>query len=278
MQQKFRFFGAAALLFLSCCFFSFVVAGRLAEGIWKQLGITRQDGADKIKKSFLDGWFHYEGLKKARAIAVGDRAAATTELLSYTKQYIGTPYFKSAYDKMRSESKPSEPKDYTRSKEQIRQEKVADAKKLVENSEAAIKTTPANMKKTMESILDMNRKNLAACQDPASKEIEALYQEQLTRRKQELDDYKKYSKQWEIDYPADYRLFVKARIRKYLELAATVDFSATVHEKNGKQVFDKTGYQYKSNDWKMIYRAGREVYDVTRPFAEKWMQELAITI
>jgi hypothetical protein len=130
------------------------------------------------------------------------------------------------------------------------------------------------MKKTIQSILDMNKQNLKDYQDPASKMIENLYQEQLDRRKRELEDYKKYSRQWEADYPADVRLFIKSRIQKYLAIATTVDFSATTHEKNGKKVFDKTDYQYKNNDWKMIYRAGKEVYDVTRPFAEKWLQEL----
>ena len=274
MKHNTRLLMAAILLFFSCTFFSFVVARRLAEGIWKQLGISQQDGADKIKKSFLDGWFHYEGLKNARNIAAGDRATATTDLLAYTKQYLGSPWFKSAYDKLRTESRPSEPKDYTRPKEQIRQEKIAEAKKLVENSENAIKTTPDNMKKTIQSILDMNKQNLRDYQDPASKTIEDLYQEQLDRRKRELEDYKKYSKQWEADYPTDVRLFIKSRIQKYLAIATTVDFSATTHEKNGKKVFDKTDYQYKNNDWKMIYRAGKEVYDVTRPFAEKWLQEL----
>lgn len=265
---------AAILVFLSCSFFSFVVAGRLAEGIWKQLGITQQDGTDKIKKSFLDGWFHCEGLKNAKNIATGDRAAATTDLLVYTKQYLSSPVFKAAYEKLRTESKPSEPMDITKTKDQIRQEKVADAKKLVENAESTLKTSPANMKKTMESILEMDRKNLAVIQDPASPIIEAMYQQQLTRRKQGLEDYKKYTKEWEIHYPADYRLFVKTRIQKYLSLASTVDFSATVHEINGKKVFDKSDYQYKSNDWKMIYRAGKEVYEVTKPFAEKWLQDL----
>jgi len=265
---------AAVFVLLSCSFLSFVVAPRLAEGIWKQLGISQQDGTDKIKKSFLDGWFHYEGLKNAKNIAIGDRAAATGDLLAYTKQYLSSPAFVAAYNKQRAESKPSEPKDYTKSKEQIRQEKIADAKKLVENAESAVKTATGDMKKTMQAILEMNRKNLAACQDPASKEIEALYQEQQTRRKQELEDYKKYTKQWEAEYPGDHRLFVKARLQTYLALAATVDFSASVHEKNGKKIFDKSEYQYKNNDWKMIYRAGKEVYEVTRSFAEKWLLEL----
>lgn len=274
MKHTFRWIAAAALVYACCVIFSFVVAPRLAEGIWKQLGITQQDGNDKIKYSFLDGYLHSEGIRGAKNIARGDRAAATADLLAYTRQYLSGPVFKAAYDKLRKESKPTDPADNTRTKDQIRQDKIADTKKLIANTENTINTGNAEMKKIMQPILEMHKRNLVAYQDPNSKEIEGLYQSQLDRRKRELADYQKFTKEWELRYPEDSKAFVKARIQRYLALAATVDFSATTHEAHGKQVFDKSEHQFKNNDWKMIYRAGKEVYDVTKPFAEKWLQEL----
>jgi hypothetical protein len=47
MKHTLRWIAAAALLYACCVLFSFVVAPRLAEGIWKQLGITQQTGNDK---------------------------------------------------------------------------------------------------------------------------------------------------------------------------------------------------------------------------------------
>jgi len=272
MKHTIRLTAAAVLVLLSCSLFSFIVAPRLAEGIWQQLGITQQDGADKIKKSFLDGYLHYEGLKAAKNI--GNRGQASADLLAYTKQYLSSPVFKAAYDKMRKDSRPTEPVDYSRPKEQIRQDKIAETKKSLAITENTINTASADMKKVMQPILDMHKKNLADYQNPNSQTIEMEYQSQLDRRKRELEDYKKYSAQWQEEYPEDCRLFVKRRIQKYLSLATTVDFTATTHEKNGRQIFDKQEFQYKSNDWKMIYRAGKEVYNVAKPFTEKWIQEL----
>jgi len=274
MKHPIRWITAAALLYGSCVLFSFVIAPRLAEGIWKQLGITQQDGNDKIKYSFIDGYLHTEGLRNVKNIARGDRATATADLLAYTKQYLSGASFRGAYDKLRKESKPSEPTDNTRSKDQIRQDKITETQKLITNTENTMKTSNTDMKKVMEPILEMHKKNLAAYQAPNSKEIESLYQSQVDRRKRELADYQKYTKEWEKRYPEDSRAFISARIKNYLGLAATVDFSATTHEKNGKQIFDRSEYQSKNNDWKMIYRAGKEVYDVTRTFAEQWLQEL----
>ncbi|HVU96748.1 MAG TPA: hypothetical protein VHE34_16075 [Puia sp.] len=274
MKHTIRWIAAAALLYACCVLVSFVVAPRLAEGIWKQLGITQQDGSDKIKFSFLDGYLHSEGVRNARNIARGDRAAATADLLAYTRQYLSGPAFKAAYDKLRKDAKPLEPVDRTRSKDQLRQDKTEDTKRLIANTESALKTSTGEMKKTMEKILQDHKKNLAAYQDPNNAEIAALYQAQVNTRRQDLERFAKATQNWQKQYPEDCRLFIKGRIQQYLTLAATVDFSATTHEKNGKQVFDKQDYQYKSNDWKMIYRAGKEVYDVTKPFAEKWLQEL----
>lgn len=274
MKITIRWIAAAALLYACCILLSFVVAPRLAEGIWKQLGISQQDGNDKIRYSFLDGYLHTEGLRNARNIARGDRAAATADLLAYTRQYLSGPAFKAAYDKLRRESKPTEPTDNSRTNEQIRQDKIDETKKLLANTENTIRTADGEMKKAMQPILDMHKKNLAAWQDPNSKEIAQLYQAQVDLRKRELADYKKYTKEWEQRYPEDNKVFIRTRIQQYLALAATVDFTATTHESKGKQVFDKSEYQGRNNDWKMIYRAGKEVYEVTRSFAEKWLPEL----
>ena len=274
MKITIRWIAAAALLYACCILLSFIVAPRLAEGIWKQLGISQQDGNDKIRHSFLDGYLHTEGLRNARNIARGDRAAATADLLAYTRQYLSGPAFKAAYDRLRRESKPTEPTDNSRTNEQIRQDKIDETKKLLANTENTIRTADGEMKKAMQPILDMHKKNLAAWQDPNSKEIARLYQAQIDLRKRELADYQKYTKEWEQRYPEDNKVFIRTRIQQYLALAATVDFTATTHESKGKQVFDKSEYQGRNNDWKMIYRAGKEVYEVTRSFAEKWLPEL----
>ncbi|HEY6900994.1 MAG TPA: hypothetical protein VI233_10140 [Puia sp.] len=276
MKLKIRFYTAAVLLFLSCCLFSFVVAGRLAEGLWKQLGVTQQDGSDLIKQSFLDGWFHYSnsGVKNARALATGDRATVTADLLAYTKQYVSSPTFKAAYEKVRISYKPTEPKVSTKTKEQLRKEKIDEAQAGIQKTENSMKTMSADMQKTMKGIIDMYRQNIKEYENPNSKMIDMLYETEVGHAKREHDDYVKYQKQWETNYPADCRAFIKLRLQSYLDIAKTVDFSATVSEKNGRKVFDNRVYQSKNNDWKMIYRAGKEVYDVAKPFAENWLKEL----
>jgi len=48
-------------------------ARKLADDIWKQLGITQTDANKDILSSFKDGHFLYYGAKYARDIATGNR-------------------------------------------------------------------------------------------------------------------------------------------------------------------------------------------------------------
>ena len=69
----------------------------MTDDIWKMLGISRQNGTEGIKNSFLNGYLYYYGVKNAKNIAVNDRAAIATDLLNYTKEYISGPEFKKQY-------------------------------------------------------------------------------------------------------------------------------------------------------------------------------------
>lgn len=78
--------------------------------------------------------------------------------------------------------------------------------------------------------------------------------------------------------PENFNDIIKIRLQKYLSLAATVDFNAQLLQKNDKVYFVDRNYEAKNYEWKMIFRAGKEVYDVAKPFAEQWMSELKVTI
>ena len=60
------------------------------DDIWKQLGISQQTGTSNIKNSFLNGFIYYYGAATVRTSIGGNKAAATTNLLTYVKQYVGS--------------------------------------------------------------------------------------------------------------------------------------------------------------------------------------------
>ena len=70
--------------------------------------------------------------------------------------------------------------------------------------------------------------------------------------------------------PADPEELIRKRLQEFLDISATVDFDA---ELNGYSFADKR-YEAKGNQWKMCYRAGREVIAAAREEAKKWLAEL----
>lgn len=273
-MKKFQLVLFGAVLLYSSLLFSFVVADKVAEDLWKRLGINRQEGSDKIRNSFLDGYFHYEGVSAVKNLALNDRQAIAKDLVTYAKQYLGTPGFKTEYDKMRAMAKPVERADRTQTKEQVRQKQIDEMKKAITNMEAVAKTLPAANQKDFKASIEMYKKNIKEYEDPKNQMIELMYQGQLEERQKEVKDLKDATKKWEAEYPVEVKAFIKGRLQHYLDVAATVDFSAELVEKYGKKRFVNQTYQSKSNEWKMIFRAGKDTYEATKVFIDGWMKEL----
>jgi hypothetical protein len=245
----------------------------VAEDLWKQLGITQQQGTEKIRNSFMNGYLEYYGVKNAKNIAAGNRAVVAKDLLTYAKSYVNNASFKAAWDKERMAAKPIAPEKQVFTKEDIRKEKLAEVQKWIKQSQELIKQMPQlekDMKKTMEEY----NKIQADYKDPNSQMIELFYQDKLRTQREELASHEERVKKWNENYPADHKQRIKKYLQKYLELATTVDFDAALAEKYGKKVFVKQEYERRHPDWKMIFRAGKEVYEVARPFTEQWIKEL----
>lgn len=253
---------------------SFTVSSKLSTDIWQQLGISQQAGTEKIKTSFLSNYFDHYGVRNAKNIATGNSAAIAKDLLAYTKQYISSAAFKTEYEKLRTQAKPTEPTGVAKSKEDIRKEKISETLKSIKEIEESMKTMDAEMKKIMQPGLDYQKNNLKDYQDPNSQLIELFYQGEQMNRDNDTRRYKEEMQYWQTNYPADYKALIKARLEKYLSIASTVDFGAELTERNGKKYFVKQEYERKSSDWKMIFRAGKDVYEVTKSFAQAWLKEL----
>lgn len=264
----------AALLFASSTLFSFVLADRLAEDIWKRLGIGRQECTERISKSFINGYLQYTGVSNVKNLALNERGAVARDLMTFARQYLSSPAFKAEYDKMRTSSRPVEPEDRTQTKEQIRQKEIEKLKGSIQSMEQITKSMPADQQKSMQSSIDLYRKTIKDYQDPNNKIIEGMYHNQLDERQRDLKYFREDMKKWETEYPADCKQFVKGRLQHYLDVAGTVDFSAALVDKGGKKRFVDPAYQSKNGEWKMIYRAGKEVYEQTKAFIDQWMKEI----
>ena len=269
-----RILGIILLLMIPLVFLVSFKSNRVYADIWQQLGLSKEKGVENIRASFMNGYFHYYGARNARNILLGDRAAIARDLLNYTRQYVQSEGFKKQYDLERSQAKPEPDTKTVKTKEEIRKERIAETEKSIRQTEENMKTMKADMVKVLEPMLDMLKKTLKDYQDPNSQMIDLFYQGELMQHEQRIKSYEERMKNWEKNYPEDYRDMVKDRLNKFLKLAKTVDFNAELKEVNGRKKFVRAEYEGKSYDWKQIFRAGKEVIVPAMEFAEQWMKEM----
>jgi len=247
---------------------------RVATDFWKQLGISLTQGNDKIKNSFVSGYLQFYGLRNVKNIALDQRADIAKNLLAYTKSYVNGAEFKNFYARQRADFKPMEPTKTIRSKEEIRRALIADYEKSIRESEKVMGTVDADLKKIFQENIVSAKKQIEDLKKPDNQVVEIMHQGEISNQRYEQERYRKDLAKWETDYPADPNGLVKKRLQRYLDIAATVDFEAKLTEKYGKMRFVNPAYESKSADWKVIYRAGKDVCDVTRQFAGEWIKEL----
>lgn len=263
----------ALLVLISLFFVSFTTAEKLMGDLWKQLGITEQQASEKIKNGFFYGYMDQSGVKNFKNLASGDKAAVAKDFVLYTKNYLNGPAFKAAYNKERNASKPEAPQPEPVTKESVRKEQIDGLKKSIKESEALIKSMPAIEKDVRKSIANME-KTIKEYEAPDNKIINIMYEGAMNEQKYAQDQYNKRIKQWETDYPQDPKKKIKASLEKYLSIASTVDFDAQLTTSYNTKVFVKREYESKNKDWKMIFRAGKEVYNSVKPVAEQWIKEI----
>jgi hypothetical protein len=282
MQQKvlkigwfqLRIAGGLLALALAVAFLLSFTTKKAFADVWQQLGLSKEKGMKNIKESFMSGWFHYYGAEKAKNILGGDRIAIAKDLMNYAKQQISSEAFKKQYDLQRKNAKPVEYITNSKSKEEIRKEKIDETEKSIKETEANLKTMKPEMAKTLQPVLDMLKNNLKDYKDSNSKMIDLFYESEKMNAESNARSYKESVKNWEDEYPADYKNLVKRRLQKFVDLAKTVDFSAELKLVNGKKKFVNPTYEAKAYDWKQIFRAGKEVIDPSIAFAEQWIKEL----
>jgi predicted phage tail protein len=279
MKQRKITFGSGfilvCMLVSSSFLFSSYQAKKITDDIWKTLGVSRQTGTEGIKSSFLNGYLSYYGVKNLKNIATNDRAAITKDLLNYTKEYITGAEFKKQYEELRKNAKPQEPVSKPlRSIQEIQKDEIAKTEKGIKDTEKTIKEVNAEMAKGIQPVLDMLRKNLKEYQNPNHEYFAAIAMGEKYQQENDIKRHKEYLQQWEINFPENLNHFIADKLKKMLEYTKGIDYSAALVEKYGKKRFVNPAYEGKRTEWKQGFRAGKEVTEQARAFAEKWLSEL----
>ena len=265
----------ACMLVSSSFLFSSYQAKKMTDDVWKIFGLSRQSGSDAIKNSFLNGYLHYYGAKNFKNIAVNDRAAIAKDMLTYTREYINGAEFKKQYEELRKSAKPQEPVLKTiRSIKEIQKDEIAKTEESIKKTEKTLKEVNAEMAKAIQPLQDMLRKNLKEYQNPEHQYFANIALNEKYQQEAQQKSYSDNLKRWETDFPESINAFIADKLKKMLEYTKGIDYNAALIEKYGKKRFVNPAYEGKRTEWKQGFRAGKEVTESARSFAEKWLGEL----
>ncbi len=251
-----KLFTASLILFLSAS--AFMAINSILERIGLEEKAAKEHVMGNVLGSFWGSFsegapdhFQLPRAKLLPSIITGDKVGAAKELCTWVRDYTRSDEFREAYAKRRQDLKPpmenesrpdEETIEMTRSSVQQMEKQLAEMKKY--------KGTPPDAIKAVQMTVDGMKKNLAQWSDPAPKNTA-----------------------WEKRYPADARELVRRRLEEYLTLAATVDFNAALEtDRYNRKKFVNPEYEKKSNQWKAVYRAGKEVNDVVIVFVKDWLK------
>lgn len=263
--------GLVLTFLLAVILFSFK-AGNITGGLFSQLGITQPGADEKITNSFLGGYLDAYGAKNVKNIAVGNRAAVANDLLNYTKKFVSSEAFKKEYLAMKERNKPTENKLQT--PDEMRRDMINQYTRSLADAEANAKKADPSIRKFFDDAVVTLRQQLKDAQDPNNKMLANYAKNYDNMLKMHQQSYNQQLQRWESDFPSNHQLFVKKRLKQFLDETRDIDYTAELTERYGKKIFVNPAYEHKSNRWKMAFRAGKEVVEPTRAFVEQWLSEI----
>jgi hypothetical protein len=110
--------------------------------------------------------------------------------------------------------------------------------------------------------IDLGGPDSAAGLDAAKADAQKMQADQKAREEQQAWNEHKLP------------IALKHYLTDFVTLARSVDFSAQTRTQNGKLTFVNVEYERKSDNWKKLYRLGKEPTQAMLTVAEQWLKEL----
>ncbi len=241
----------------------------------KKLGIPEDIAKDCIWSSFSGGYLSTPNTSKLKQTSTAERGGIVREIGEYARTYVRSEDFKKKYLEYREGQKPAPP-EQPKSMAQQRKEQKEQMQKSIAETEANMKSAPANQKEMMEGILKTFREQLKSLDDPKNPMFSADMEKMMNQgHAAQMDEYKKKLAKWEKDYPTTPNAMVKHWLTDFLDASRDVDFNAKlVAGEGGTKFFANKEYERKPDSWKMCFRAGKETVEAGRSFAKQWLEDL----
>ena len=239
-----------------------------------KLGSNTVEANEAVFSAFSGGNVYMTGSREVFKTANDQaRVGLVTGVVNFARAYTTTADFAKRWGVFRENQKPGAPQTGPTSMSAIQAQQKKGFEEAIKNMEEAGKKMP-QLKATFDEQIKAMREQIAELSkaDPAANaEMDAILKEGAA---QQQAQHKLNVAEWEKKYPVDPKPFVAQRLREFLSLSATVDYSAKLVKKDGMMRFENPAYERKDSQWKYMYRAGKPAVDAARALAQDWLKAL----
>ena len=240
-----------------------------------KLGSNMTEAQEAIFSMISSGQVYMVGEADVfKAAGAQARAAMVTAVINVARAYSTTPDFGRRYAQYREQQKPEPGTAPPASADAMNDQMRKSIEAAIAGMEKAAQSMPQMKKEFDTQIADM-RKQLAEMgkDKEANAQMDAILKQGAANQ---VEAHKLALAQWEKEYPVDPKPLIAARLREFLAVSATVDFTAKVSKRgNDPQLkFDNPAYEQKDSQWKYLYRAGKPAVDAARVAAQDWLKTL----
>lgn len=240
------------------------------------LGSNMTEAQQAIFSAFSAGNVQMAGTPEVfKAADAQARVSIVTAVVNLARSYSTSADFAGRYARFRENQKPRPVEAGPQSADAMQAEMRKGMEEAIRSLEQTAQTMP-QMKKEIDAQIAEMQKQMAAMAADATRNAE-LDQALKQAAAMQAEEHKQRLAEWEKKYPVDPKVLIAARLREFLALSATVDFTAKVTKTTGpepKLKFDNPAYERKNSQWKYMYRAGKPAVDAARSLAQDWLKAL----
>jgi len=203
------------------------------------------------------------------------RGPVTTALFAWTKAYVNSPAFETAYARVRTTAMPGPPLPYDHTiDEELKKQLDHNLAVLEGMKRGAASMSAAEAQKFLASLKETADKvRNPETQSGMRAELEAV-------RAKHQAQHDKGMAQWQKEFPADRQTVFARRLREFLDATAEVDFEArknVVKSHAGEIVGVALRKEHQAKPWQWLeaFVVGKEATTAGRAAAEAWLKEIA---
>lgn len=248
-----------------------------AQDFWTSIGYSETDARDRLWMGLTGGSLYVPSIPALRTMPAAARNSFIANATSYAKRWTQSADFRQRYAEWRESSKPEKPEALLTTAQRRANDK-AELQKAILSMDSVLAQTKGmpEAQAGIKAAIDQQKELIKQIDDPDnpnySKDVEQALAADHARQSVE---YAQSLKDWEAKYPVSAAPVIRATLREFLALSATVDFTARVRKtESGGLVFVLTEHEEKPAAWKALYRAGKETTDALRAAAQQWLAEL----